>query len=158
MADVQSLTDIYNTFRDAHGQHGKPMSHREAARRAGDEEMRETFRKIGVGQHAGNIEEETVEALVRLGLNERAVRRAAGLQMDHSLGRFDLPARANRLSMGQRQVVLSVVDAILNAASTATATPHRPLRAVADKQRGPTTAAASEASEKAAKARREQGQ
>lgn len=158
MADVTTLTDLYNRFLAAQGTRGRPMSHRDAARRAGNENLRETFRRIGSGVHSGVISEETVEALVRLGLSEREVRRAAGHQLEVSPGPFALPPEANRLSLQQRAVVLSVVTGLLDAydeGRQAVAEQRTPLRAVASGQRTP--AAQREAKEKAAKARREQG-
>lgn len=116
MSGVETLTDLYNAYRQANGAHGRPLSHRAAAARAGDPGKYETFRLIGTGKHGGAIDEDTVRALVRLGLNEVAVRRAAGHQISRVEGPFQLPSRADRLTRQQREVVLSVVDVILAAA------------------------------------------
>lgn len=78
--------------------------------------MYETFRLIGAGRHSGKISEPTVAALVRLGLKERDVRRAAGHQLEKSLGPFVLPDRMSRLTLPQREAMLTVMDVILAAA------------------------------------------
>jgi hypothetical protein len=116
VTDVPPLTLLLRDYLAAHPDKGKPMSARAAAREAGDDQKYETFRLIVSGEHSGRIGEETVAALVRLGLRERDVRRAAGHQLDVSPGPFTLPARANRLTRPQREVIVSVVDAILAAA------------------------------------------
>lgn len=140
MPDVASLTALYNARRKELGApRGEPISHRAAARLAGDEGKHETFRQIGNGTHTGRIDEETVDALIKFGLSERAVRRAAGHQTLTSPGAFVLPARANRLTQTQRRVVLSVIDAILSAAERPESAPAEPpaspgLRAVARKK------------------------
>lgn len=115
MSNVRALTDLYNAFRDREGQRGRPLSHREAARRGGDEGKYETLRQIGTGEHSGRVTEDVIRVLVRLGLDEREVRRAAGLQLDKAPGPFVLPERATRLTLPQRKVVLSVVDGLLSA-------------------------------------------
>jgi hypothetical protein len=156
---VQSLTELYNEFRRGRGPNGRDLPHREAARLGGDVGKYETFRKIGKGEHGGDIEEETVQALVKLGLDERKVRVAAGHQVERVLEPFTLPARANRLTTTQRTVVLSVVDTILDAAEEAIAKERkreRPtLRAVASQATGEPGKAESEAT---AKARRRRGE
>lgn len=150
MPDMRTLTLLYNERRNELGEHGRPLSHRAAAATTGNAGMYETLRLIGTGQHSGRISEEVVTALVALGISEREVRRAAGHQMEVMPGPFALPDRANRLTLPQREVVLSVVDAILTAAERAEARPH--LRAVAKNRTDP-TAARREASEKAKRAR-----
>lgn len=151
MARVPTLTELLNDFLVGRGEHGKPMSTRAAARQIGDDNKYETFRLISKGQHSGNISEDVVAALVRLGLNERDVRRAAGHQLEKSPGPFVAPERWARLTPAQRDVVLSVGDTILAAAAAGERRP--PLRAVASGQRSP--AAASEAAEKAARRRKQ---
>lgn len=129
MADVPPLTALFNQFQTANKDaYGKPMSARAAARMSGSDQRYETFRLIANGRHSGNISEDTVEALIRIGLPERAVRAAAGQQVQSGLGPFVLPKKANRLSPAQRDVVLSVVNAILDASERPA---ERPLRAVA---------------------------
>lgn len=148
--DVRTLTLLYNERRNQLGSHGRPLSHRAAAVMAGNDGMYETFRLIANGKHSGRISEEVVAAFVALGIGEREVRRAAGHQMEVVPGPFALPDRANRLTLPQREVVVSVVDAILTAAERADTRPA--LRAVA--RAGTDTAAARrEATEKARKAR-----
>jgi hypothetical protein len=115
LSDVRALTDLYNAFREEHGDRGRPMSHREAARRGGDEGKYETLRLIGTGGHSGRITEDVVRVLVKLGLDERKVRQAAGHQLTKAPGPFVLPERATRLTLSQRKVVLSVVDGLLSA-------------------------------------------
>lgn len=135
MARVPPLTALYTEHLTKLGD-GRPITHREAARRAGDEQKYETFRLIGKGEHSGRINEDTVAALVALGLDERAVRKAAGHQLLTSPGPFLLPDRANRLTLSQREVVVSVVDAILTAGEQVVADRDRPgLRAAARPRR-----------------------
>lgn len=160
MSNVRALSDLYNAFRDEHGDRGRPMSHREAARRGGDEGKYETLRLIGSGQHSGRITEDVVRVLVKLGLDERAVREAAGHQLAKAPGPFSLPERATRLTLSQRKVVLSVVDGLLSAyeqgredeaASVRQREQPQRLRAVASGQRS--VAAQEEARSKARRAR-----
>lgn len=75
----------------------------------------ETVRRIRENGHH-NIGEETADALATmLGTSVDEVLAAAGQRP--RLGRFDLPPRADRLTQSERTAVLSVVDAILEAAA-----------------------------------------
>lgn len=74
----------------------------------------ETVRLIHQGEHSGNISDETADALAlmwRVDVDE--VLRAAGQRP--RLGDFELPRRAQRLTAKERRIVLSVIDAILDA-------------------------------------------
>jgi hypothetical protein len=130
--DVPALTALLRDFLNANKDvHGKPMSLRAAALKSGDVNRRQTFSDIYRGKHSGNISEDTVEALMALGIPERAIRRAANQQVESGLGPFHLPKEANRLSPSQRDAVLSVVNAILNASERPAERPERALTAVA---------------------------
>lgn len=129
MAEVPSLTALYNAKLRELGERGVPLSHRAAARRVGDEQKYETFRLIGKGEHSGRITEEIVAALVRLGLDERAVRRAAGHQIERSRGPLVLGPETAKLTDKQREAVLSVVRAMLDPGQEVSR--DRGLRAVA---------------------------
>lgn len=74
----------------------------------------EICRRIARGVHR-NIGDQTADALATmLDAPVGEVLRAAGQRP--RLGRFDLPRRADRLTEREREAVVSVVDAILNAA------------------------------------------
>ena len=74
----------------------------------------ETARRIREDGHQ-NINDETADALaVMLKVKVDEVLVAAGQRK--RLGRFELPRRADRLTERERQIVLDVVDAILEAA------------------------------------------
>lgn len=74
----------------------------------------ETARRIVEEGHT-NISNATASAFATMvGVHMDEVLIAAGKRP--SLGRFDLPARADRLDRKERKVVLAVIDAILDAA------------------------------------------
>jgi len=77
----------------------------------------ETARRIRENGHA-NISDDTADALAAmLDVSVDEVLQAAGRR--RRLGRFELPRRADRLTDRERQAVLGVVDAILDAAEGA---------------------------------------
>lgn len=82
----------------------------------------EVIRRVSKGTHS-NLTGRAVRTLATmLGVPEADVWQAAGRRAP--AGRFELPERADRLSDAERLVVLSVVDAILNAGeSVATQAP-----------------------------------
>lgn len=80
----------------------------------------EVFRRIRKGH--SSISDKTAGALATmLDVPPERVYAAAGVRP--RLGRFELPPRADRLDDQQRQVIISVVDAILAAADQQPATP-----------------------------------
>lgn len=77
----------------------------------------ETVRRIVRGEHR-NIGDRAADALATmLDVPVGEVLKAAGQRP--RLGRFDLPRRADRLNERERNVIVSVVDTILSAASAA---------------------------------------
>lgn len=75
----------------------------------------ETVRRVRELGH-NKIGDQTADALATmLGVDVDVVLEAAGQRK--RLGRFDLPRRADRLTESERDAVLGVVDAILNATS-----------------------------------------
>lgn len=98
---------------------GESISLREAWQRLPEDEhgqrrpTYEVFRRIRQTGHS-NITDETADALATmLDVPVDQVLRSAGQRP--RLGRFELPRRADRLTGSERTVVLSVVDAILEA-------------------------------------------
>lgn len=75
----------------------------------------ELVRRVQVEGHS-NISDRAADAIATmLDVAVSDVLRAAGQRP--RLGRFELPRRADRLTDGERQAVVGVVDAILNAAA-----------------------------------------
>lgn len=76
---------------------------------------KETIRMIAVGEHGGDLDEATIDGLAKgLGIDIEQLTDAVGQRP--ILGRFELPRRADRLTLPERRVVLAVIDAILSAA------------------------------------------
>lgn len=95
-----TLREAHEALRDATG--ATPVSY-------------ETCRKILKGEHSGHISDPTADALsIMLDVSVGEILTAAGQRP--RLGKFSLPSRADRLDDRERRVVLSVVDAILDAA------------------------------------------
>ncbi|WP_160006825.1 hypothetical protein [Nocardioides sp. AX2bis] len=89
----------------------------------------EVFRRIRKDGHT-NISDETAGAVATmLDVPLADVLAAAG--MPPRLGRFELPGRADSLSREQRDVVLGVVDAILDAGADSAQKPVAPARHLA---------------------------
>jgi hypothetical protein len=92
------------------------MSTRQAAARSGGKVSYETLRLIKIGQHSGSISQEVAEGIAEaLEVPVTDVLRLAGRRIPQ--GPFVLPRRAETLTKSERSVVLSVVDAILDAAA-----------------------------------------
>ncbi|GEB13588.1 hypothetical protein GUY44_06915 [Pimelobacter simplex] len=109
---------------------GESISLREAWQRLPEDEngarrpTYEVFRRIRQAGHS-NITDETADALATmLDVPVGDVLVAAGQRP--RLGRFELPRRADRLTQGERDVVMGVVDAILTAGERAEAPAERP--------------------------------
>ncbi len=110
--DLQQLVE--QRLRDLGGPTG-PMSARRAAGRSSGLVSYETLRLLLRGQHSGSISRETAIGLAQaLEVSLEQVLRLAGKRIP--LGPFTLPERADTLIAAERAVVLSVVDAILDAA------------------------------------------
>jgi hypothetical protein len=102
----------------------------------GAEVSYEVVRRVEKGGHT-NIGAGAVRTIATmLDVAENDVRLAAGQKPD--LGPFRLPSRANRLERPERDVVLSVIDAILAAGQREARTPLRavPTAAMEDEPRG----------------------
>ncbi len=161
MVDVRNLQELMAERLGVLGDRRGPMSTRQAASRAGGKVSYETLRLLARGDHSGKLTDDTVDGLaLALDVPRSRVLAAMGRQMGQSLPPFTLPDRAHQLTRSQRKAVLSVVDAILNAAegfAERGETQERGhLRAVAAGRRGSESEAGREARDKAAKARRDQ--
>lgn len=96
------------------GTPGKPMSIREATRRARGHVSYEVLRSIARGEHSGRIEDETAEGLsLALDVPLQTVYSIA--RVPRPLTRWQWPARYDRLDAPQRQIVESVAAALLEA-------------------------------------------
>ncbi len=116
MAEVRDLQQLVERrLKELGGQRG-PMSARQAAARSEGRVSYETLRLLLRGQHSGSIERETAEGVaLALDVSVETVLRLVGQRIP--LGPFVLPKRADTLTPPERAAVLSVVDAILGAAS-----------------------------------------
>jgi len=134
--DLQQLVE--RRLKELGGPRG-PMSSRHAASRSEGKVSYETLRLLRIGQHSGSISREVAEGLALcLDLPLETVLGAAGQRIP--LGPFVLPPRAETLTKSERAAVLSVVDAILDAADQIREDDEEeesPLRAVAKGGRRP---------------------
>lgn len=132
MKDVKDLQQLVERrLKELGGPRG-PMSSRSAAARSEGKVSYETLRLLRIGQHSGSISREVAEGLaLALDLPLETVLGAAGQRIP--LGPFVLPPRAETLTKSERAAVLSVVDAILDAADQIREDDEEdaPLRAVA---------------------------
>lgn len=132
--------------------------YRALSRRARGEISVSTLNNIATGKASGAMKTDKIAALaVAIGKTPREVSLLLGRPYADPAQPFVLPDRAHALSRAQRKVVLSVVDAILTAATAAEVEAPRALRSVASGRRGPSADAREEASAAAVKARQEQG-
>ena len=141
MGDVSDLQQLVESRLREMGDHRGPLSTRQAAARAGGKVSYETLRLIRTGRHSGSISQDVAEGLaLALDVPLTRVLAVAGRRIPQ--GPFVLPKRAEALTKSERNVVLSVVDAILDAAgqnrapaehasSAATQEPPQELRPVA---------------------------
>ncbi|GAU71272.1 hypothetical protein SSP35_32_00010 [Streptomyces sp. NBRC 110611] len=101
----------------------RPLSYRAAAARSQGHVSHGTIGRIARGQHSGVLEDETLDGLaLALDVPRTRIEKAAGIFRERPLQPFTLPARASLLSRSEREVVLSVVDALLAAATRTGAT------------------------------------
>ncbi|MFE1775567.1 hypothetical protein [Streptomyces sp. NPDC059008] len=106
----------------------RPMSYRAAAARSHGLISHGTIGRLARGEHTGILEDQTLDGLaLALALPRAHIERAAGLYRERPAEPFTLPPRASRLTRREREVVLSVVDALLTAADRGKAhsTPRR---------------------------------
>jgi hypothetical protein len=99
------------------GTDGRPMTYREAAKRSGGTIASTTLWQVATGSRAPVGRKYADTTLVgianALDLPPSVVRRAAGEKPTRP-SEFRLPARANKLSQEQRNVVLALVKALLD--------------------------------------------
>ena len=115
MGDVSDLQQLVESRLREMGDHRGPLSTRQAAARAGGKVSYETLRLIRTGRHSGSISQDVAEGLaLALDVPLTRVLAVAGRRIPQ--GPFVLPKRAEALTKSERNVVLSVVDAILDAA------------------------------------------
>lgn len=111
---VSRLQELIRTRLAALGERGKPMSHREAARRSRGAFTNETLSAILRGNHGGGITDQTAKGLAAaLEVPLTVVYEAAGAPMPES--RWQMPARFDRLTPSQRKLVEDVAAALLEA-------------------------------------------
>jgi hypothetical protein len=123
------------------GDHRGPMPTRRAAARSEGKISYETLRLLKLGRHSGSITLETAEGLsLALDLPLEAILEVAGQRIPQ--GPFELPRRADTLTKSERAVVLSVIDAILDAAEQERPGAEAPVQAVARSGRRPGGSAA----------------
>lgn len=161
MSSASNLQELVDRRLTELGTGRGPMSTRQAAARSGGKVSYETLRLIKIGQHSGSISQEVAEGIAEaLEVPVDDVLRLAGRRIPQ--GPFVLPRRAETLTKSERAVVLSVVDAILDAAAQEreqdAETDSDKLRAVAEggRQTGGGKSAARKASQTARRVRRGQ--
>src|SRR3954454_3732809 len=116
MSDVSDLQQLVESRLRELGNARGPLSTRQAAARAGGKVSYETLRLIRTGRHSGSISQDVAEGLaLALDVPWAGVLAVAGRRIPQ--GPFVLPKRAEALTKSERGVVLSVVDAILDAAA-----------------------------------------
>jgi len=93
------------------GSPGRPLSYRAAVN--GVEGISpETLRRLHLGTHSGHPNEETIDALAEaIRVPTQRLRRLLGRT---TLGRFELPRAADRLTLRQRRAVLEIVSAMID--------------------------------------------
>lgn len=156
MSSASNLQELVDRRLTELGSGRGPMSTRQAAARSGGKVSYETLRLIKIGQHSGSISQEVAEGIAEaLEVPVTDVLTLAGRRIPQ--GPFVLPRRAETLTKSERAVVLSVVDAILDAAAQERES-EEGLRAVADggRQAGGGKAGARKASQTARRVRRGQ--
>lgn len=115
MKNARHLQQLVDRRLKELGDHRGPMPTRRAAARSEGKISYETLRLLKLGRHSGSITLETAEGLaLALDLPLQDILEVAGQRIPQ--GPFELPRRADTLTKAERAVVLSVIDAILDAA------------------------------------------
>ncbi len=115
MQQVRDLKELMEKRLQDLGDDRGPLSARQAAMRSDGLVSYETLRLLLRGQHSGVISRDTAQGIAQaLEVPLEQVLRLAGQRVPQ--GPFTLPERADTLVPAERAVVLSVVDAILDAA------------------------------------------
>jgi hypothetical protein len=116
MSEASDLRELVDRRLAELGDERGPMSTRKAAARSDGKVSYETLRLLKLGQHSGSISQEVAEGIaLALEVPLATVLKVAGRRIPQ--GPFVLPRRAETLTKSERAVVLSVVDAILDAAA-----------------------------------------
>lgn len=111
---MSRLQELIRTRLAALGERGRPMSHREAARRSRGGFTNETLSAILRGNHGGGITDKTALGLAEaLEVPVAVVYEAAGAPMPES--RWRMPERFDRLTPAQRKLVEDLAAALLEA-------------------------------------------
>ena len=115
MKNARNLQQLVDRRLRELGDHRGPMPTRRAAARSEGKVSYETLRLLKLGRHSGSISLEVAEGIaLALDLPVTTVLEVAGQRIPQ--GPFVLPKRADTLTKSERAVVLSVIDAILDAA------------------------------------------
>lgn len=118
------------------GFNGQPLSIRGVARRATERGCAispETVRQIANGSHSGRIDDLTVDALAAgLGVSRGEVLRAMHETRQQSLGHWQPPDVAERLSLRQRRALEELIAAMVSPVSVADDSPGVDLVAAGD--------------------------
>ncbi|MGL5858051.1 MAG: hypothetical protein ACRC35_06545 [Angustibacter sp.] len=152
VAQPQNLQELVDRRLWELGERGKPLSTRMAAQRSHGKVSYETLRLLQSGKHSGSVNRDTAEGIAEaLDVPLNRVLRLAGQRIPQ--GPFVLPKKADTLTPSERATVLSVVDAILDAARQDRSSSD--VRAVAGSARRPggTRAGAGQAAATARQAR-----
>jgi transcriptional regulator with XRE-family HTH domain len=111
---MSRLQELVMARRQALGEKGQPLSYREVARRSGDAFTHELVASIVSGRHKGGITDATARGLaLALEVPVEEVYEAAGVPPPTS--RFVLPERFDRLTHAQRQLLIDMGAALLEA-------------------------------------------
>lgn len=111
---VEGLADLVTSRMIELGGKDGALSLRNVVERSGERFSPETLRRITRGEHQGNLTDRVAEGLaISLNLPLKKIYEAAGLPQPAR--RWDWPARFDRLSTGERQIVEDVARGFLAA-------------------------------------------
>lgn len=96
------------------GTHGRPMSARQAAERSRGTVSYNTLYKLARGEHSGRLEDSTIEGIA-MALDVPAVRVYEAAQAPRPEGRWQLPAKYDRIPNEHRRVFQELMAAYLAA-------------------------------------------
>lgn len=111
---VNELQDLALRRLAEQGSPGQPMSIRRAAERARGLVSYEILRQIVRGEHSGNITDRTAEGIA-LAFQVPVDQVYAAARVPRPTGRWQWPARYDRLDLAQRRLVEDVASALLDA-------------------------------------------
>lgn len=111
---VSRLQELIRTRLAALGEHGKPMSQREAARRSREAFSAENLSAILRGDHGGGLTDRVAQGLAEaLEVSVDEIYEAANVPRPE--GRWQPPPRLDRLTRTQRRMLENLGDALLEA-------------------------------------------